>query len=157
MPLPWIQLKRLWRVKYPSSLEGISCTFPLNKIVIRNIFPRFIFRELPWTEWMHLVSPFSIHVLRREFALMALWVVNAKGTAWGITERHAHTFCNVVTLSPSPIVINHDALLFCCAMGLYLSWWYYSMRTLDILEWCDYSIFLSHCGLWWCFRTLCRI
>ena len=26
-----------------------------------------------------------------------------------------------------------------------LSWWYYSRRTLDILEWHDYSIILSHC------------
>ena len=44
--------------------------------------------------------------------------LNAIGTR-GRAERHVQKFCNVVTLSPSPIVINHDALLFCCAMGLY--------------------------------------
>ena len=32
----------------------------LNKIVIRNIFPKFISREFSSTEGMHIVSPFSM-------------------------------------------------------------------------------------------------
>ena len=107
--------------------------FPLNKIVIRNIFPE----QNGCTSYPHSACPLQ-KVCYADDALSG----NAKGTG-GITERHVHTFCNVVTLSPSPIVINHDALLFCCVMGL-LSWWYYSMRTLNILEWYDYSKLLSY-------------
>lgn len=73
-------------------------------------------QHLSWTEWMHIVSPFSIHVLRKEFALSGKCKRDCMGNNWAscahilqcgyfISIAHSHkSWCTPVLLCNGTIL-----------------------------------------------------